>query len=297
VPHDPDCVGKATAVTWQDLARLVRMPLVLTAFGDPVAGLYLAGERAPLPFFGVSLAAAFLYMGGLALNDLFDLDFDARHHPERVLPTGRVRPAQALAVGATCLVAGVTLATLVRLESGAAALALSTVILVYDGGLKRVPVAGDLAMGACRGLSVLLGAAAAEGFSPSVAVLAAAGVHTVTIAAVTGLSRLEEAERVSRKIVILRLLPAVVALAAVPVLVVAGPLPAMFPLLILGVRMGLGIAASPERLTRPEVARLVGIGVNGILLVDAAYLWGSGAWVLGAGVVLAYVAASRVRRS
>lgn len=283
-------------MTYQDLARLIRLPLVLTAFGDPVAGLYLAGGRAPLPFVGVALAAAFLYMGGLALNDLFDVEFDSRRHPERVLPTGRVRPSQALAVGATCLVSGVAAASLVRLESGISALVLAAVILAYDGGLKRVPLVGNLSMGACRGLSVILGAAAADGFTLPTAALGAAGVHTVYIAAVTGLSRLEEAGTVSRRVVLLRLLPAAAALAAVPGLVVAGSLAATLPVLILAAQFGRGIARAPDPLTPSQVTRLVGVGVRGILLVDAAYLWGSRAWILGASVLLIHVAASLIRR-
>lgn len=283
-------------MTYQDLARLIRLPLLLTAFGDPVAGLYLAGGRAPLPFLGVALAATFLYTGGLALNDLFDLEFDSKRHPERVLPTGRVRPSQALAVGASCLVSGVAAASLVRLESGVAALVLAAVILAYDAGLKQVPLVGNLSMGACRGMSVILGAAAADGFSLPTAVLGAAGVHTVYIAAVTGLSRLEEAGTVPRRRVFFRLLPAAAALAAVPVLVVASPLAAMLPALILAALFGRGIALAPNPLGPSQVTRLVGVGVRGILLLDAAYLWGSRAWILGASVLLLHVTASLIRR-
>jgi len=76
--------------------------------------------------------------------------------------------------------------------SATASLLLFTVVL-YNYWAKRIPVIGALVMGACRGLSLLLGAVACTGslLPQSPLVLAAAAGTTLYIAAVTNLARHE----------------------------------------------------------------------------------------------------------
>ena len=65
------------------------------------------------------------------------------------------------------------------------ALILSATIVFYDLVAKRVPVLGALAMGSCRGLSVLLGWSASGTLMPSRAVWLAVAVISAYIVAVT----------------------------------------------------------------------------------------------------------------
>jgi 4-hydroxybenzoate polyprenyltransferase len=147
--------------TLRALAVLVRAPAALTVLGDTVAGAAAAGQRLRGRRLLLPVASTCLYWAGMALNDYADRELDAVERPERPLPSGRVRPAQALAVAAGLTGAGVALA-------GAAggrravrvALPLAATVWAYDLWLKRGPL-GPLAMGACRGLDVLLGAAGA----------------------------------------------------------------------------------------------------------------------------------------
>ncbi|CAL9396711.1 Protoheme IX farnesyltransferase [Streptomyces sp. enrichment culture] len=156
--------------------------------GDALAGAAATGS-APgsrtLLAIGSSLC---LYEAGMALNDWADRDIDAVERPHRPLPSGRVRPAAALTAACALTGAGLALAASAGRPALAVAAPLAATVWAYDLGLKHTP-AGPVAMGAARGLDLLLGAAATTGHAraalPSAALL---GTHTL---AVTTVSRQE----------------------------------------------------------------------------------------------------------
>src|SRR5207249_7913430 len=119
---------------------LLRPPNVFTAVADSFAGLVLVRAGAVAdddPGLWLLPASACLYLGGMALNDYFDREVDARERPGRPIPSGSVPPALAAALGGGLLVAGVGAAAL----AGSFALAglLAIAILSYDGLLKGTP--------------------------------------------------------------------------------------------------------------------------------------------------------------
>ena len=160
------------------LLQLIRLPNVLTAAADSLAGWLLgggslgeAGRWAPL-----AIASMVLYAAGMALNDVFDTEIDRQERPGRPIPSGRVSRSFAGGLGAIGLVVGPLVAWL----SGSSASlvvagVLAAVILAYDAGLKRT-VLGPGVMGACRGLNLLLGLTHTQALGGPVAWLAAAGV-------------------------------------------------------------------------------------------------------------------------
>jgi 4-hydroxybenzoate polyprenyltransferase len=97
----------------------------------------------------------------MVLNDVFDADVDAVEQRTRPIPSGRVTPRAAAAVGWGLWVSGLFAAWLAAFSTGnwrpgIVATLLAVCILLYDRILKGTPVA-PLAMGACRMLNVLLG--------------------------------------------------------------------------------------------------------------------------------------------
>lgn len=146
--------------------RLVRLPNLLTVPGDPVAGFLLASAtQGRVPHFSRLAAAAgaslCLYAFGLILNDIVDIDEDARERPERPLPSGAVTVPQARMTAIVMALSGFNLALFAGRVPLFVAAALGGAIIAYNAGVKRLPLAGVLCMGLCRGLSLLLGAAAA----------------------------------------------------------------------------------------------------------------------------------------
>jgi 4-hydroxybenzoate polyprenyltransferase len=180
-----------TRPTVRDLVELVRLPAALSVPGDALAGAAAARAAAGVPGLGLGrgawalpAASVAFYWAGMALNDYADRDLDAVERPERPIPSGRVRPGQALGLATGLTVAGLGLAAAAGgRRAMPTAFALAGVVWAYDLVLKHGPL-GPVAMGAARGLDVLLGA----GGSPRAAVLPAAvmAVHTT---GVTALSR------------------------------------------------------------------------------------------------------------
>ncbi len=147
--------------------RLLRLPNLLTVPGDPAAGFLLAAAGAVEPPRPLALAAAAgaslcLYAFGLVLNDMLDLETDRRERPDRPLPAGEITVHQARMAAIALALSGLNLALVAGRLPLYAAAALAALIALYNAWLKRIRGAGVAALGLCRGLSLLLGAAAAR---------------------------------------------------------------------------------------------------------------------------------------
>jgi 4-hydroxybenzoate polyprenyltransferase len=158
-----------------DYLRLMRLPNVFTAVADVAMGFLFVqatgAEWTPTAWGFATLAtliaaSSALYIAGIVLNDVFDLEIDRIERPERPIPSGRVSFESARRLGWRLLFLGVALASCTvfftgHLRPGVVAALLATTILLYDAWLKRTPL-GPLAMGACRMLNVLLGMSAID---------------------------------------------------------------------------------------------------------------------------------------
>ncbi len=265
----------------RDLARLVRLPAALSVPGDTLAGAAAAGGLRGPGAWALPAASVCLYWAGMALNDYADREVDAVERPERPIPSGAVRPGEALAVAAGLTATGVGLAAAAggRRAAGVGT-ALAATVWGYDLLLKRTPLA-PLGMAAARGLDVLLGAGArpADAARPALAL----AVHTL---GVTALSRGEvhgTRPRVAAGALLCTLASA--ALAAAP----ARPLPgraagdaaarALAGALAGVFALGVG-SAQARALVEPEAhhARAAtGAGIRGMIPLQAALLAGYGA--------------------
>ena len=187
--------------TW---LQLFRAPNLFTVPGDPVAGYVLAAGGAIEWPLALAIAASLcLYGSGLLLNDLADLNEDRAERPNRPLPSGaasvgsvrRAMFALVLVALALCGAAGVW-----TLGVG---VALAVAVATYNLFSKHLPFIGALNMGACRGLSVLLGATVVPHGAFTIRLIAlgrldhlvvAIALVTLYIAAVTNLARFETRE-------------------------------------------------------------------------------------------------------
>jgi 4-hydroxybenzoate polyprenyltransferase len=153
------------------VARLLRLPNVFTALSNVAMGYFFVVPPVHLardwPVLALLLTAtAGLYLSGMVLNDLFDVEVDRLERPERPLPSGAVSLSLARGLGwglwflglaagvAAGMVASETLAP--NWLSGAVATLLAFCVLLYNGVLKHTWL-GPVAMGSCRMLNVLLG--------------------------------------------------------------------------------------------------------------------------------------------
>ncbi|MET8825110.1 SCO3242 family prenyltransferase [Streptomyces sp. NPDC004610] len=166
-------------------AELLRLPALFTVPGDALAGVAATGVRPTSRTLLAIGSSVCLYEAGMALNDWADRDEDAAERPHRPLPSGRIRPVEALAAAGALTVAGLALAARAGRPALTVAAPLAATVWAYDLGLKHTP-AGPVAMAGARALDLLLGAAATAGHTraalPSAALL---GTHTLAVTTVS----------------------------------------------------------------------------------------------------------------
>ncbi len=109
----------------QSYLELLRLPNVFTAAADVAMGFFFVqaawafnDETDPPSLLRIGIwtvglliaASAALYLAGMVLNDVFDLELDREEQPWRPLPSGRISLAAAQRLGWNLLSVGVLLA-------------------------------------------------------------------------------------------------------------------------------------------------------------------------------------------
>jgi 4-hydroxybenzoate polyprenyltransferase len=174
---------------------------VFTAPADVIAGAVLALGGWPasdqLPqLVQLCLASACLYLAGMVLNDVCDVEEDRRDRPQRPIPSGRVGYRTARSVGVLLLFIGVALGVTAARPGGPSfawvlPIVLALAIAEYDMWGKRTFL-GPWIMGTCRGLNVMLGVLVASTWATST--IWAAVTVTLYITGVTYFARSEAKE-------------------------------------------------------------------------------------------------------
>jgi heme o synthase len=150
------------------LSELFKMRLTTLVLLTTLVGFYL-GSRGPVSYglmFNTLLGTALLAAGASALNQLLEIDYDAkmRRTQDRPMPSGRLTPEAGLIIGGVCAGAGlIWLALGVNLLTAVlGAVTLGSYVFVYTP-LKRVTTL-NTAIGAIPGaLPPLMGWTAARG--------------------------------------------------------------------------------------------------------------------------------------
>jgi 4-hydroxybenzoate polyprenyltransferase len=277
------------------LGRISNLPTVWTNVlaGALLAGGTLADARLPL----LMLALSMFYVGGMFLNDAFDREFDARHRPERPIPSGQVSATQVFTFGFALLAAGMAgVAVASRDAQGmpgwralAAGAALAAAIVFYDAHHKGNALS-PLIMGLCRVLVYLTAAYGVAAALPPSVLLAAIALLCHLI----GLTYIAKQEHLDR---IGSLWP--LAFLAVPVLyglVLAMAAPAVWPPLALYVGVLVFALRLLRRRARGDVPRAVVLLIAGMSVLDAVVLAGSSHGLAAALAAAAFVLTLALQR-
>jgi 4-hydroxybenzoate polyprenyltransferase len=204
-----------TLRAYVELARLSNAPtcatnvLVGAAAAAAATGRTLDWTAAALTSIGVVL----LYVAGMALNDLVDVDLDRRERPRRPLPSGRVSMSGARRFVAATLALGWGLLAVQGWGPLWFATVLVVAIVLYDL-LHRAGAAAVILMGLCRGLVypvAFTAALTADGGSPDWTVVAwPAAAMTAYIVALSVVARREMAPSPGRRLWPTLVLPLIV---------------------------------------------------------------------------------------
>jgi hypothetical protein len=278
-------------MSWSTALRLGRISNLPTVWTNVLAGIVLSGATvtayaAVLLLLSLSL----FYVGGMLLNDAFDLEFDRRDRPKRPIPAGEVTAATVFSYGFGLLACGlvILLALGYAVPAGtgwrapAAGALLAAAIVLYDGWHKQNPV-GPFLMGLCRLLVYLVAGSAVAGVL-SEPLLLAAIVSLCYLIGLTYVAKQENLRRVGNLWPLLFLaapfgygLPFAAASAAALVL---------FLLLLATVVAALVLLFRPGR---SDVPRAVMLLIAGISLLDGLFIAGQGQTLLAGVAVAAFL--------
>jgi len=263
--------------------QLVRPANVLTAVSDVWAGAALAAMFAVSTLAGfpellcAALSGMLLYTGGIVFNDVFDVELDRAERPERPIPSGKVPKSGAVVLGVAAFALGCLLAFLVNKTAFCLSLGIVLMCFVYNGTAKRHFVLGPVAMGACRGLNLLLGVAT---LPEALAHWSIALVPIVYIAAVTNISRGEVFGNNRTAMRISAFLYALVALVLLYFTYTSGHFFALAFILSFVLMVAVPLFRALKSLKPTDVRRAVKFGVLALVLMNASWTAIAGFWEL-----------------
>lgn len=152
----PDVTSATRLRPWLGLGRVSNLP---TVWSNTLAACWLGGWSEPLTLVTLCAAAMLLYVGGMYLNDVCDVEFDARFRPERPIVAGAVTQRSVATAAVAMLACAIVLLVSISWQTALWGAALAVAILLYDVTHKRSSAA-PFNMGACRMLLYLTAASA-----------------------------------------------------------------------------------------------------------------------------------------
>jgi len=139
------------------LGRVSNLP---TVWSNCLAGWLIADGGTFQRLLLLCVGASCLYLGGMFLNDAFDVEFDRQHRAERPIPSGAISLRAVLMWGCGWLLAGVLCISFLGQTPVLLGLLLAIAIVVYDA-IHKILVLAPMLMALCRFFLVLMASASA----------------------------------------------------------------------------------------------------------------------------------------
>jgi len=146
---------------WLTLLILGRVSNLPTVWSNCMAGWLLGGGGTVWMLVVICLGGTCLYVGGMFLNDAFDVEFDRHYRRERPIPSEQISLQEVWRWGFGWLAAGTVILVLLGRSTGVLATLLLVCIVLYDA-LHKVIGISPLLMAACRFFLFLVAASAAS---------------------------------------------------------------------------------------------------------------------------------------
>jgi len=155
---------------------------VMGVIGLLLASLIAAGTDVVNHFPQLALACGVVFLfiiGGNSLNDFLDREIDRTAHPERPLPSGRMRPVTAARIAVLAFMGSVALAVPLPLDAFLIVISAVFIILAYETVTKKRGLTGNLSIAWLTGALFLLGGAVVGQLEAVIAIAAMAFLATL----------------------------------------------------------------------------------------------------------------------
>ncbi len=150
---------------WGTVLKLGRVSNLPTVWSNTLVGAALVNPQfKPLDLLMAAVALSLLYIAGMFLNDVFDLEWDRKHQPGRPLAAGEATVNEVVRISVAFIIAALVLLAFSdrTIPVLCSAIVLIALILLYDWKHKQWAFSPWL-MGGCRLLVYLTAAAAVTG--------------------------------------------------------------------------------------------------------------------------------------
>ena len=140
--------------------RLVRIANVFTTLSNIILGYFFFTNINNLDYFIIAkliLISAMLYIGGMVLNDYFDIKIDKKERPWRPLSSNKITKKNALVIILFSFSYSLIFSFIIGLNTFTVTLVMITLIFLYNKILKNT-IYGPINMGVIRSLNIVLGA-------------------------------------------------------------------------------------------------------------------------------------------
>jgi len=255
---------------WLELMRLSNAPTIVSnVLVGWAIGMRSTGDATWSGVAPTIIAMLLLYVGGMALNDVLDVEIDRCERPGRPIPSGDISRFAASAFVIACFTIALGLLAVRAWMALAYGFVLMVAIILYNA-LHSRHAATVILMGLCRGLVYLTAALAMDGTPPwrVVALLSTAMVVYVLLFSLVARGEASPTKMRFEEVIVLLPMFAVLFAEFVP-----GAAPAWQIIVGRGVFLiwTFGVAVSMQSPQR-QVGRAVAMWIAGIAMLDLYHL-------------------------
>lgn len=146
---------------------LIRFPNIFTTIPNIILGYFLFTDIQDTDYLDLSIlliVSILLYIGGVVLNDYFDITKDKKERPSRPLPSNIIPKRNALYISISCFLSSLFLSLYTSLTGLLITITMLILIFIYNSYSKE-RISGPPNMGAIRSLNILLGSSTSFSFS------------------------------------------------------------------------------------------------------------------------------------
>lgn len=146
---------------------LIRFPNIFTTIPNIILGYFLFTDIKDTDYLDLSillLVSILLYIGGVVLNDYFDLKKDKNERPSRPLPSNKIPKRNAIYICISCFTFALFLSSYTSLTAFLLTITILILIFIYNSYSKE-RISGPPNMGLIRSFNILLGASTSFSFS------------------------------------------------------------------------------------------------------------------------------------
>ena len=199
---------------WLELLRISNVP---TCLSNVLVGWTIGGgDFDPLPLGILCGVVIAIYLAGMILNDVFDVEWDRIHRPDRPIPAGLISGATASVMAVILLLAAIAGAFWLGPATLTATLLLMGLVIAYDA-IHRIAPAAIITMASCRAMVYLVAAIAAREVVPAPMIIGGMLALAIWTAGLTLLARREATGKVMHWPVMLYPAAVLIAFLLIPV--------------------------------------------------------------------------------